>query len=813
MKQENCVDKETIEYTHTTVPSSMRSPYWKYFGFPSDNTNKILTRQKIICTICGTAITYNKNTSNLRTHLISRHPETLHQMHHHQRVRNPELSDSCNTIGNKDFNGTDTVNEFEENECISDKLNIHKQINKANPDVSSLLKIRRLNTDSREADKTSIGSQEFNVEFMPPNVPISCIKQCDYEHENAVGFSTVEIDCDSDYRSVKHKESKKELSETITENETSYEFLTSEASIDVKNDDNIEINCGNDFNVGDINTAEVALTEDETVIIDNEITQKPMFVYCNNSLPSTTDLTKKSNITIHNELLANMLVTDLLPLNVLQGLGFKQLLNSIGLVSDCKESVEGKILRDYSQMKCALKKYIGLNLSQQNKPYSFSIENFKNNEENNMLSIYVNFHNVDDEYKLESILLEDIAINKDTELSRSLRDFNLSRCAAIVTTNGNNSIVKDFGLANGIDIVPCVGTMLTRCIKLIFQQDVVSELFHQVHNISEKNLNLSAVKLYCPWWKLKLLQVFFESPLAADEKYKEMSSQLGPFITYIKPLKITFDTIKSEQIPFCTLVRPLVKQLFDEHYSKFNTKDNLYLQSAQRIINSELRDSIAGCSFFSEAVLFDGRFQHDFIQSSSETMLQKESYNFGSVHRSELILSVYKRYPHLLNEIHLNLKLEQNQPSTMPSAVSKSCLRTFFQRISNPAAEITQQNINNIPTNQSQPKVAFDLEFDRYKCEQTLDLEQCPLSWWKSHSERYKLLCKIANYYLSVPCLTPRWLNSTHGEMEAIDESMWWQKSKVLQYCHPAEKCLWYLHYNRSIYNKIMSKSSKERPL
>lgn len=66
---------EQIEYTRTVVPSSMRSPYWKYFGFPSDSSNNILTRQKIVCTICNTIIAYNKNTSNLRTHLMSKHIE------------------------------------------------------------------------------------------------------------------------------------------------------------------------------------------------------------------------------------------------------------------------------------------------------------------------------------------------------------------------------------------------------------------------------------------------------------------------------------------------------------------------------------------------------------------------------------------------------------------------------------------------------------------------------------------------------------------------------------------------------------------
>lgn len=542
-----------------------------------------------------------------------------------------------------------------------------------------------------------------------------------------------------------------------------------------------------------------------------EISQKPMFVYCNSSLPCSIDLTKKSNVIIHNELLVNMLVTDLLPLNMLQGLGFKQLLNTVGFVNVDKESVESKIFTDYSQMKCALKKYITLNLIQQGKPYSFSIENFKNNEEKDILSVYVNFYIFDVEYKLESILLEEIICNEDTELIRFLQDFDLSRCAAILTTNGNNSIIKDFALANGIEIVPCVGSMLTRCLNLIFQQDVVSELFHQIYEISVKNLNISTVRLYCPWWKLKFLQDFFDSPLAANEKYKEISSELGHFITYIKPLKITFDTINSEQIPLCTLVRPLVMKLFDEHFLKFNTEANAYLQSAQKIVSSELRSGIAGCSFFSEAVLFDARFQHDFIQSSPQSTLQKQSVSFGSIHRSELIPSVYNRYPHVLKELNLKVKLEQNQPCTSPQTVSKSCLRSFFQRISNSTGETNVQNIKNMPLKQSQPKIAIDLEFDRYKCEQTLDLEQCPLIWWKSHSERYKLLHKIANYYLSVPCLTPRWLTSTHGEVEVIDRSLWWQKNKALQYLNAAERCIWYLHYNRSIYNKILSKSAPDR--
>lgn len=65
---------ETIPYSKIVVPSSMRSPLWRYFGFPADENNVIIHRKKIVCCICGTQIAYNKNTTNLSTHLHCKHP-------------------------------------------------------------------------------------------------------------------------------------------------------------------------------------------------------------------------------------------------------------------------------------------------------------------------------------------------------------------------------------------------------------------------------------------------------------------------------------------------------------------------------------------------------------------------------------------------------------------------------------------------------------------------------------------------------------------------------------------------------------------
>lgn len=69
-----------LTYQKLVVPLKMRSVYWKGFGFPANEKGEILTRQKIVCLFCQTAIAYNRNTSNLRMHLESKHRAKLMEL-------------------------------------------------------------------------------------------------------------------------------------------------------------------------------------------------------------------------------------------------------------------------------------------------------------------------------------------------------------------------------------------------------------------------------------------------------------------------------------------------------------------------------------------------------------------------------------------------------------------------------------------------------------------------------------------------------------------------------------------------------------
>ena len=73
-------EKHTFTYKKLVVPMSMRSPYWKYYGFPATDDGDIITKVKIVCVLCKAQLAYNKNTSNLRMHLQNRHAKELMEL-------------------------------------------------------------------------------------------------------------------------------------------------------------------------------------------------------------------------------------------------------------------------------------------------------------------------------------------------------------------------------------------------------------------------------------------------------------------------------------------------------------------------------------------------------------------------------------------------------------------------------------------------------------------------------------------------------------------------------------------------------------
>ncbi|KAF7390105.1 hypothetical protein HZH68_011962 [Vespula germanica] len=85
-------EKHTYTYKKLVVPMSMRSIYWKFFGFPATDDGDILTKVKIVCILCKTQIAYNRNTSNLRMHLQNKHAQELLELEANTPPRRQVLS-------------------------------------------------------------------------------------------------------------------------------------------------------------------------------------------------------------------------------------------------------------------------------------------------------------------------------------------------------------------------------------------------------------------------------------------------------------------------------------------------------------------------------------------------------------------------------------------------------------------------------------------------------------------------------------------------------------------------------------------------
>ncbi|XP_015116144.1 zinc finger BED domain-containing protein 1 [Diachasma alloeum] len=85
-------EKHTFTYKKLVVPMSMRSVYWKFFGFPATEDGDILTKVKIVCILCKTQIAYNRNTSNLRMHLQNKHNQELMELEASAPAKKPPQS-------------------------------------------------------------------------------------------------------------------------------------------------------------------------------------------------------------------------------------------------------------------------------------------------------------------------------------------------------------------------------------------------------------------------------------------------------------------------------------------------------------------------------------------------------------------------------------------------------------------------------------------------------------------------------------------------------------------------------------------------
>lgn len=105
-KRRSKQDDESISYSKIHIPK-MKSIFWKYFGFPADENNLIITKAKVVCTLCKSILVNHYNTTNIRSHIQANHKAIFSQLvaTHGLRIppRKPKLNQSLNKIPKSEF--------------------------------------------------------------------------------------------------------------------------------------------------------------------------------------------------------------------------------------------------------------------------------------------------------------------------------------------------------------------------------------------------------------------------------------------------------------------------------------------------------------------------------------------------------------------------------------------------------------------------------------------------------------------------------------------------------------------------------------
>ncbi|XP_065225477.1 E3 SUMO-protein ligase ZBED1 [Planococcus citri] len=184
--------KMPLYYKKLVVPMRMRSVYWKYFGFPANDDGTILTREKIVCIICKSQMIYNRNTSNLRMHLHSKHKNIFRKIEIEEGEKPPPTPSpgtsakraktssslkniySRNVDGTVDFNASKQKNDNKEVHVVMTEEVTESDISNIaiifpnNDELSEFNEVRHVTNDNTESSEITDAVVNFIITDLVP---------------------------------------------------------------------------------------------------------------------------------------------------------------------------------------------------------------------------------------------------------------------------------------------------------------------------------------------------------------------------------------------------------------------------------------------------------------------------------------------------------------------------------------------------------------------------------------------------------------------------------------------------------------------
>lgn len=295
-------ESDIMPFKNVVVPSSMRSPLWRYFGFPANEKREIITKSKIICCLCYQDVAYTKNTTNLASHLSHKHPEKYTELTKKRKLSDVNTESSCQTNPSKDVN-------WYSNQGVK----------------SSTLDGSKLNHPTGINNKTYV---EGRKGIYKPKFQI--IEDIQYQTNNA---ETNENNSENEFIETDHDFINSDIDITVGGNEIISEVLDTDTELTTNSSSNRD-----EF----ISAQYITIDPSSENLYDS--TPRKILVQTK-STTSVTDTPCKSEIIQHDSAeitnqIKRFLIKDIVSSKIVDGTGFKEMINYFSPYCDVPSSTE-----------------------------------------------------------------------------------------------------------------------------------------------------------------------------------------------------------------------------------------------------------------------------------------------------------------------------------------------------------------------------------------------------------------------------------------------------------------------------------------
>lgn len=521
-------NNDTIPYSKVVVPSSMRSPLWRFFGFPANDSNVIINRKRIICCICRTQIAYNKNTTNLSTHLHCKHPSIYAEFA-------PKKSKLENHT-NDDEEPTPT-----KRATMDEDINVDWYVDE-NTQIERNAHPTGIRT--KEAIKTINGTLNMFNDGRPKSTGIKKSMTLDENFELVITSQVTDTANDFietlDYNS-------KDYLELVNEN--CEDMMVVEAGHLVAEPDDDDTGKG-EFLARDFfesftdNTSNA--TFEPTNVDKSPAKSSVLKVRAVDVLQSPRPKHTEKRRLIPAEAidiagyLKRFLVTDIVSPSILNGIGFKELIQSLASNVQIPTSaiVEESLVADYKQQRTEILEFIK-NMSI-DRHYSLSFNQLK---PNTLYEINVNYL-PGDHIRYETLETRIIAISQDISEFFDNFEININRCSAFVLNFETNDdaidIIEAYAKANGeIPVIQTFSSIINNAVIECMNNPIVDQAL-QAAELKEKCNGHGWLEQF------EYLSQLLENTLNASDGVGEFMPIVEIFIRCLRPLKVIYSQIAVE---------------------------------------------------------------------------------------------------------------------------------------------------------------------------------------------------------------------------------------------------------------------------